>query len=76
MISERTRLASLFVCAVHLGLAAPRVDFQREVRPIVSDACFLCHGPDKNTRMVDLRLDTKAGALAKRKAGAGASRAA
>jgi mono/diheme cytochrome c family protein len=43
------------------------VDFNREIRPILSNTCFLCHGPDaKNRKGVakPLRLDTEAGALA------------
>ena len=40
------------------------VDFNFHVRPILSDKCFKCHGPDANKREANLRLDTEQGAYA------------
>lgn len=55
--------AGLLTIALHGAAAAGEVEFNRDVRPILSENCFHCHGPDPHTREAKLRLDTRKGAL-------------
>lgn len=63
-------LAALLAAASSRGAgraeAARAVDFAREVRPILAQHCYFCHGPDEKARKARLRLDRKADALAER----------
>src|SRR5438477_3916882 len=55
----RTLLAIFFPAAWG---APASVDFNKDIRPILSDKCFTCHGHDANNRKTKLRFDTEAGA--------------
>ncbi len=64
------RSASILAAALMLWPTMTRaaraetpVDFNRQVRPLLADNCFACHGPDDKTRKAKLRLDTKDGLL-------------
>src|SRR5947208_2787877 len=71
----KLRAASFMVAALlgllpaGFGRAAQPVDFNRDIRPILSKNCFPCHGPDSGHRVSKLRLDESESALRKQKDG-------
>ena len=55
----------MFAWAVSVRAAEP-ISYNRDVRPILSDKCFYCHGPDQNKRKGKFRLDVREDAVAKK----------
>ncbi len=67
----KLRLLSIATTIAFAGLGsaadtpiAAKIEFNRDVRPILSDTCFHCHGPDKSARKAGLRLDIREQAIA------------
>src|SRR5580704_15542377 len=54
----------LFTAVSGLLGASGRIEFNRDVRPIFSDKCYTCHGPDAAAKHVPFRLDSEAAATA------------
>ena len=64
---SKTSTIAVVACVggwISTPLSAQEIDFNRQIRPILSENCFACHGPDAKHREGELRLDTFEGATA------------
>src|SRR5436189_1766567 len=61
--------AAATICFAKSPDSTTKVDFNRDVRPIFSEHCYACHGPDEQKRKAGLRLDLEADAFKELKSG-------
>jgi hypothetical protein len=69
MLSARVQFACLYCLASATALAADEIDFARDIRPILIEHCYTCHGPDAGLRQAGLRLDLRSGATSRLESG-------
>ena len=55
--------AIFFLSVSTVAAAEKKVDFNRDIRPLIFNSCIACHGPDEKKRKAKLRLDTVDGAI-------------